>query len=98
MNPSFASRVALMEAAYRASFTANDEMRRRLAAGIFWLADNLEEEVRAKNIPTLTHALASIGDIRDMAENIFKDKSLLAGTEQFSSECSRLLADSTDYS
>ena len=85
-----------MEVAYDACFNANEETRRCLSEGICWIADNLEEEVTAKNIQTLGHALASIGDLRDMAENLFKDKSLWVGIERFSSECSRLLADSTD--
>ena len=94
---SFACKVRLMETAYGACFGANEDKRRELTEGICWLADCLEEELIEKNIPTLSHALASIGDLRDMASELFKDPSKWSGTDRFSNECYRLMADTTDH-
>ena len=88
----FESILEMMKVCYARCFDASDHERQQLTTGIFWLADCLEQHVTVMKIPTLSHAIASISDLRDMANNLFKGKSQWVGTDKFNSECYRLLA------
>ena len=93
MKLSFEATLTVMKICYAASFETKDYERRQLTEGIFFLADYLENLVTEQKIPTLTHALASIGELRDMANDLFKDSSKWVGTERFNNDCYRLLTD-----
>jgi hypothetical protein len=87
----------MMKLCYNAAVHGEDHMGRLMSDAIFWVADCLEEELREKKIPTLTHALGSISSIKDMANALVKDRKQWAGTADFDNECERLGADNPEY-
>ena len=81
----------MLEACYENYFSANDNRKTYIAEGIFWLADIIEEEVRAKNPANRDYCIASICEIKQIAEKSFKDPQFWVGTEEFSTATHRLL-------
>jgi hypothetical protein len=90
MNSSLNSRVALMDAGYKAYFYATTAMKKHLAEGIFWLVDNIEQEIKKQKYPLQGKCLAELREIKNIAEDSFKDPSKWAGTEEFANLCAKV--------
>jgi hypothetical protein len=80
-----------MEAGYAEYFSANNHVKKCLAEGIFWLADSIEEEIRQHDYALQRKAIADLSDIKDIAEQSFKDPKHWVGTQEFAMACARLI-------
>src|SRR5260370_210030 len=96
MRSSFLSKVALMDAAYAACANTDPQTRTDLLEGIFWVADCLEEEIKKEKIPNLTQGIGEISEIKDVAEESFKDATAPLKLQAFKSFCYKLWGDAPE--
>lgn len=99
MESTFLQKWALLNAGYRAlDGTRHPDRRSELLNGLWWLADILEEEIKAaKHMPARQHAVAEVGDFRDAVGDALKNSGLEINADKAYNALSKLFGDAPEW-
>ncbi len=92
MDSLYQSKLTLLEAALSFREDITDHRKKLLFDGIFWLVDELEQEIRAQARGDESYCLSHILELKEEAERCFKQPGAFVAPNVVRSCCAKLIS------